>query len=689
MRRLLLSILCVGIFAAGAQAAEPTSAQTVSRPAVVSAQLRSGIDMSQIETSVRPQDDLSGYVNGRWLATTEIPPDKPAYSAGSKIYDDTQVQLRGIVEKASREPHRKADAAQRIGALYSSFVDEARLEAMGIKPLASEFARIDAIKNKRDIAALIARLERIGVNTPYASQVHQDNKDSTRYIVDLGQGGLGLPDRDYYLDDGDAKLGAARAKYRAHVAQMLTMAGDANAEGDAVAILALETELAKVQWTKVELRDPIKAYNKVALAKLDALAPGYDWKRYMDGAGINGRVSYLIVGQPSYITAFGRILEQTPLSTWRTYFRWHLLSAYAPYLSKAYVDANFAFFGTALNGTPEIRLRWKRGVQLVDQSIGEELGRLYVEQYFPPESKARMDALVGNLLVAYRESIGSLDWMSATTKARAQDKLAKFMPKIGYPTNWRDYSGLKIASTDLVGNVMRANEFEYRRNIAKLGKPIDRDEWGMTPQTVNAYYNPELNEIVFPAAILQPPIFDAQADDAVNYGAIGAVIGHEISHGFDDQGSQYDGDGNLHDWWTPDDHEKFAAKTKALVAQYAAYEPVAGYHVNGELTLGENIADNSGLAIAYKAYRLSLDGKEAPVLDGLTGDQRFFMGSAQSWRTKMRDDYTVRLIKSDPHSPNSIRSNAAVINQAAFYRAFDVKPGDRMYLPPEKRVTIW
>ncbi|MEP6998368.1 MAG: M13 family metallopeptidase N-terminal domain-containing protein, partial [Betaproteobacteria bacterium] len=396
MRRLLVSI--VFVLAPSAQAAEPTSAQTVSRPVVASAPLRSGIDMSQIETSVRPQDDLSGYVNGRWFATTEIPPDKPAYSAGSKIYDDTQVQLRGIVEKASREPHRKADAAQRIGALYSSFMDEARLEAMGIKPLASEFARIDAIKNKRDIAALIARLERIGVNTPYASQVHQDNKDSTRYIVDLGQGGLGLPDRDYYLDDGDAKLSAARAKYREHVRQMLAMAGAANAEGDAAAILALETELAKVQWTKVELRDPIKAYNKVALTKLDALAPGYDWKRYMDGAGINGRVSYLIVGQPSYITAFGTILEQTPLSTWKTYFRWHLLSAYAPYLSKAYVDANFAFFGTALNGTPEIRLRWKRGVQLVDQSIGEDLGRLYVEQYFPPESKARMDALVGNLL---------------------------------------------------------------------------------------------------------------------------------------------------------------------------------------------------------------------------------------------------------------------------------------------------
>jgi predicted metalloendopeptidase len=681
-------MLCLSICGTAAQA-EPPAIQTLARPADPSAPLRSGIDMNQVDASVRPQDDLSRYVNGRWLATTEIPADKPAYGAGSKIYDDTQLQLKGIVEKASREPHRKADPTERIGELYLSFMDEARLEALGVRPLAGEFARVDALKNKQDIAAEIAHLEQIGVNTPYAAQVHQDNKDSTRYIVDLGQGGLGLPDRDYYLDDGDARLSAARAEYRKHAGKMLAMAGDANAEQEAAGILALETELARAQWTKVELRDPIKVYNKVALKELDALAPGYDWNRYMTRAGIGRKVSYLIVGQPSYITAFGRILGQTPIGTWKAYFRWHLLSAYAPYLSKPYVDANFAFYGTVLSGTPEIQARWKRGVQLVDRSIGEDLGRLYVEQYFPPESKARMDALVAKLLAAYRQSIADLDWMSTTTKAKALEKLAKFTPKIGYPKKWRDYSMLTIRPTDLVGNVMRANEFEYRRNIAKLGKPIDRDEWFMKPQTVNAYYNPELNEIVFPAAILQPPIFDAQADDAVNYGAIGSTIGHEISHGFDDEGSQYDGDGNLHDWWTPEDHAKFAVRTKALVAQYAAYEPVPGYHVNGELTLGENIADNSGLAIAYKAYHLSLHGKEAPVIDGLTGDQRFFMGSAQSWRTKMRDDYTVRLLKSDPHSPNSIRSNAAAINQQAFYSAFDVKPGDKMYLPPEKRVTIW
>ncbi len=435
MKRLLVSSLCFALLAATARAAEPPSAQTLARPTDASAPLRSGIDMSLIEPSVRPQDDLSGYVNGRWFATTEIPADKPAYGAGSKIYDQTQVQLRDIVEKAQRERHASAGPAQRIGDLYKSFMDEARLETLDVKPLAAEFARIDALRGKHEIAAEIAHLGRIGVNTPYGLEVHQDNKDSTRYIVDLGQGGLGLPDRDYYLDDGDAKLSAARAKYGKHVGQMLAMAGDLNADRDAAAILALETELAKAQWTKVELRDPIKAYNKFELDKLGALAPGYDWKRYMDRAGITGKVGYLIVGQPSYITAFATILDRTPLPVWKTYFRWRLLSAYAPYLSQPYVDANFAFYGTVLNGTPEIRARWKRGIQLVDQSIGEDLGKVYVEQYFPPASKARMDALVGNLLVAYRQSIGGLDWMSAATKAKALEKLAKFTPKIGYPNN--------------------------------------------------------------------------------------------------------------------------------------------------------------------------------------------------------------------------------------------------------------
>ena len=454
----------------------------------------------------------------------------------------------------------------------------------------------------------------------------------------------------------------------------------------------METDLAKVQWTKVENRDPVKTYNKVMFTKLGALAPGYDWKAYLVDAGVDGKTDYLVVSQPSYISAFNKILQKTPLPVWKTYFRWRLLNDRARFLSKSFVDENFAFYGTALRGIPQNRERWKRGIVLVESSVGESLGKLYVAQYFPPEAKARMDQLVQNLLAAYKADIDTLDWMSPETKQKAKEKLAKFTPKIGYPPKWRDYGALQIAKDDLAGNVARAQTFEYNRNVNKLGKPIDRDEWAMTPQTVNAYYNPELNEIVFPAAILQPPFFNAKADDAVNYGGIGGVIGHEISHGFDDEGSQYDGDGNLLSapgWFTKEDLDKFKAKTHALVEQYAAYEPVPGYHINGELTLGENIADNSGIAIAYKAYKLSLNGQQAAVLDGLTGDQRFYAGWAQVWRGKTRTNELVLRIKTDPHSPSEVRGTAPEMNQESFDEAYGVKDGDKMYLPPEKRVTLW
>jgi putative endopeptidase len=473
---------------------------------------------------------------------------------------------------------------------------------------------------------------------------------------------------------------------------MLSMAGDKDAAKDSKDILALETNLAKIQWTKVENRDPVKAYNKVEFSKLAALAPGYDWKSYLTDSGVQGKTDYLVVSQPSYISGLGKLLQSTPLPVWKTYFRWRLLNDLAPYLSKNFVDEHFAFYGTALRGIPENRPRWKRGIALVENSVGESLGKLYVAEYFPPEAKARMDQLVKNLLAAYKADIDTLDWMSPETKQKAQQKLAKFTTKIGYPKTWRDYSSLQINKDDLLGNVIRAQVFEFNRNLNKLGKPIDRDEWGMTPQTVNAYYNPEMNEIVFPAAILQPPFFNPKADDAVNYGGIGAVIGHEISHGFDDQGSQYDGNGNLLSapgWFTQDDLGKFKAKTHALVEQYAAYEPVPGYHVNGELTLGENIADNSGIAIAYKAYKLSLEGQPAPVIDGLSGDQRFYEGWAQVWRGKMRDDALVVSIKTNPHSPMAVRGTVPEMNQASFYEAFGIKEGDKMYLAPEKRVTLW
>jgi predicted metalloendopeptidase len=568
-------------------------------------------------------------------------------------------------------------------------MDEKKADALGLTPLNAELAKIAALKDKAELPAMMAHLGQLGVRMPYDFGIHQDAKDSTKYVADISQGGLGLPDRDYYLKADDAKLADALAKYQVHVEKMLALAGSKTAAADAKAIVAFETELARVQWTKVENRDPIKTYNKVDLAKMAEVAPGYDWKSYFDGAGISGKAGYVVVSQPSYLKGFAEVSNKTSLETWKAYLQSHLISAYANFLSKPFVDERFAFYGTTLSGVKEMQPRWKRAVGTVETAMGESLGKLYVEKHFPAERKARMEVLVKNLLAAYKQSIDTLDWMSPETKKEAQAKLAKITTKIGYPNKWKDYSALVVSRDDLVGNVMRSRVLESNRELNKLGKPIDREEWGMTPQTINAYYNPEMNEIVFPASILQPPFFDANADDAVNYGAIGGAIGHEISHGFDDQGSQYDGDGNLRDWWTPADHKNFAAKTKMLVAQYAAYSPLPGYNVNGELTLGENIGDNSGVAIAYKAYKISLKGKKAPVIDGLTGDQRFFMGFGQVWRQKMREPQQIVQVKTDPHSPGQFRANGTMMNQPAFYDAFNVKPGDKMYLAPKDRVIIW
>jgi predicted metalloendopeptidase len=647
----------------------------------------SGLDPANMDKSVRAQDDFYQYINGHWLATTPIPADKPGYGAFDALYDKSIENLRAIIEEAQKTPHNAGE--RKVGDLYASFMNEAQLEALGTKPLHSELARIDAIKTTSDVAAQIAHNGMIGVDAPFGGFIHLDNRDSTKYEVDFGQSGLGLPDRDYYLKDDDAKLKDYRAKYLVHVENMLRMGGDADAKADAASVLALETALAKVQWTKVENRDPIKGYNKVMITDLDAMAPGFDWKTLLADSHVTGKVDYVNISQPSYFKGMAELIKATPIPVWKTYFRWHLLHSSAPYLSKAFVDENFRFYGTTLRGTPENRARWKRGVRVVEASMGEQLGQVYVSRYFSAQSKARVTDLVHNLLAAYRQSIDTLDWMGPETRKQALAKLSQYMLKLGYPDKWRDYSALRIDRNDLIGNVQRANEFEFNRNIAKLGKPVDRTEWGMTPQTVNAYYNPEMNEIVFPAAILQPPFFNPEADDAVNYGAIGAVIGHEISHGFDDQGSQYDGAGNLHDWWTKADHEAFAAKTKALVAEYSAFEPVKGYHINGELTLGENIADNSGVAIAYKAYKISLHGKPAPVIDGMTGEQRFYAGFAQVFREKIRDDAMIAQIKTDPHSIPVDRVMGAVVNQPGFYDAFGVKPTDKMYVAPDKRVIIW
>jgi predicted metalloendopeptidase len=475
----------------------------------------------------------------------------------------------------------------------------------------------------------------------------------------------------------------------AHVEHILTLAGHKNAAADAKAIVALETALAQVQWTKVENRDPVKRYNKTEIAKLGELAPGYDWNDALGKAGVATKTTTVIVNQPSYLAGFAKVVDATDLATWKAYFEWQLLRDASPYLSKAFADADFAFYEGVVSGVAVQEPRWKRGVRVVEGAIGEGLGKLYTAKYFPAERKARMEALVQNLMAAYKDSIDTLDWMSPETKREAQAKLAKFTTKIGYPSKWRDYSALTVVSGDLAGNMRRAAEFKYKRNLAKLGQPVDREEWGMTPQTVNAYYRSTANEIVFPAAILQPPFFDARADDAVNYGGIGAVIGHEISHGFDDKGSQSDGDGNLRDWWSAEDRARFKAKADALTKQYDGYSPLPGYNVNGALTLGENIADNSGVAIAYKAYKLSLGGKPAAVIDGLSGDQRFYMGFGQVWRSKMREAQQIKQIKTDPHSPGQFRANGTMRNQPGFYEAFGVKEGDPMYLAPDQRVIIW
>jgi predicted metalloendopeptidase len=516
---------------------------------------------------------------------------------------------------------------------------------------------------------------------------HQDNKDATQYIGDLYQSGLGLPDRDYYLLN-DAKFKTIREQYVAHVEKMLTLAGVKNADKAAKDIMALETRIAKGHWDKVTNRDPVKTYNKLDAAALKKLTADIDWSAYLKTVGFD-TLPAIIVSQPTYLTALGKEIKSTSLDTWKIYLKWHALSDAAPYLSKAFVDENFAFFGKTLNGIQEIRPRWKRGVEATEGALGEALGKVYVAKHFPPENKARMEALVANLVKAYEGSINSLAWMSDATKAKAQEKLKKFTVKIGYPNQWRDYAALEVKADDLAGNLQRATAFEYTRNLAKLGKPVDRNEWFMTPQTVNAYYNPEMNEIVFPAAILQPPFFNVAADDAANYGGIGAVIGHEISHGFDDQGSQYDGDGNLNMWWTKEDRAKFDTLGAKLAAQYDTYEPVKGYTVNGKFTLGENIGDLGGLTVAHKAYVLSLAGKEAPVIDGLTGDQRFFYGWSQVWARKYREENLLTRLKTDPHSPSEFRANGTVVNIPAFHSAFGTKEGDKLFKPEAERIVIW
>jgi putative endopeptidase len=645
--------------------------------------------LEHVDPAVRPQDDLFRHVNGAWLATAEIPADRASHGSFYVLREQAEADVRAIIEEAAASEPEPGTVARKVGDLYASFLDTERIDALGAEPLREVVARVDAATDPTSLLRLMGELEREGIGGAFGSYVWVDKGDPTRYLLHLSQGGLSLPDESYYREEQHAAL---REALPGHVARMLALAGVASgAEADAAAatVLRLETRLAGSHWDTVATRDAVKTYNLMTGEQVDELLPG--WRAWADGQGVPeaGRAE-VVVGEPDALRGLAEALAEEPVEDWRTWLRWRVVTGMASYLSQPLVDENFAFYGTTLSGVPEIRERWKRGVSLVEGVLGEAVGELYVARHYPPAAHERMVQLVDNLIAAYRERIESLDWMSPETKARAQAKLSAFTPKIGYPVRWRDYSAVEIDATDLLGNVRRATAAETDRELAKLGAPIDRDEWLMTPQTVNAYYNPAMNEIVFPAAILQPPFFDLAVDDAYNYGGIGAVIGHEIGHGFDDQGSRYDGDGSLRDWWTEEDRARFEERTKVLVEQYDAFSPaeVPDRTVNGAFTLGENIGDLGGAEVALHAYRLSLGGQEAPVVDGLTGEQRFFVGFARIWQQVIRPEEAARRLAIDPHSPAEFRANV-VRNVDAFHAAFDTAPGDGLWLEPEQRVRIW
>ncbi|MGL5040470.1 MAG: M13 family metallopeptidase [Aeromonas sp.] len=648
---------------------------------------RSGLALANMDTQVKPGNDFFRYVNGKWLATAKIPADRPADGAFYMLRDKSLADVRVIVEGLAKQPAASGSSAQQIRDLYASYLDQTGRNAKGLTPLAPALAEIDKIHDRASLARAFAQAGKQGGGAPFGIWIDADAKAPNSYAVYLYQGGLGLPDRDYYLKQ-DPQSQALRQKYQQHITTMLTRLGETDPSGKATRILALETQLANIQWDNVALRDRERNYNKHNVNDLTRMTPHVDWQAYRDAAGIAAQPQ-LIIGQPSYLSALDNVMAKTPIADWQAYLKWQLLTDYASYLDSQTDQANFAFYGTTLSGTPKQRANWERALGVLNEHLGEAVGQLYVARYFPPAAKAKMEQLVENLRTAYGQSIKELDWMSATTKAQALDKLSKFRPKIGYPDKWKDYSAITIKPNDLVGNLLRAQAFEYADDLAQLGKPVNRDEWHMSPQTVNAYYNPSNNEIVFPAAILQPPFFDLTADDAVNYGAIGGVIGHEMGHGFDDQGAKSDGDGMMRDWWTPQDLKEFRFRTSRLVAQYNRFEPIRGQFVNGQFTLGENIGDLGGLTIAYKAYQLSLDGKAAPVLDGFTGEQRFFLGWAQVWKGMYRPELMQMLLRSDPHSPPEYRVNGVVPNIPAFYKAFNIQPTDKLYLSPDKRVKIW
>ena len=652
------------------------------------AALTSGIDQTNMDLDVRSQDDFFSYVNGAWLETAEIPADRTTTGVFRDLREKAREDVLTIIQDlADAESLEAGTDEQKVADLYNSFMDTERLEELGLSPVSDELDAIAGIGDKSELSAYFANSRTIGGGGPFFTYVGIDGKDATRYAVHVHQSGLGLPDRDYYFKDDDHSV-ELRAAYLVHIEKMFELAGFDSPRESAAMLMALETRIADVHWTRVENRDRDKTYNEYDTAELDTLGQEVDWKSFLSAAGIDGEKD-IIIRQPTFIEGFNRIFVETSLEDWKTFMRWNLLNNYAGVLNAALDEQNFDFYNRTLNGQKEQRPRWKRGVDTVNGSLGEVIGKVYVGRHFTPEAKARMVELVENLRGAYGAAIEELEWMGPETKASAQEKLARFTLKIGYPDVWEDYSKLEIVPGDLVGNLIRASRFEWELDRSKLGGPIRDWEWGMTPQTVNAYYNPSMNEVVFPAAILQPPFFNMAADDAVNYGAIGAVIGHEMGHGFDDQGSKYDADGNLRNWWTDSDRAEFKERTEALVDQYAKFEVLDGVYVNGELTLGENIGDLAGLTIAFKAYQRALDGREAPMMDGMTGAQRFFMGIAQVWRFRATEETMRNRVATDPHSPPRFRVLGSLANMPEFYEAFNVQEGDGVYLPPEKRVKIW
>jgi predicted metalloendopeptidase len=649
-----------------------------------------GIDASGMDTSVRPQDDFFRYVNGKWVDNTPIPADQSTYGTFAILRDRAQEAVRGIIEAEGRTQAAPGTISQKVGDLYKSYMDEARIESAGVTPLNGELAAIASIKESRELPAAFAHAGRIGVRLPFSVNVGVDQRNSETTLVQIGQSGLGMPNRDYYLRT-DGKFPDTRKAYTTYIARLFALANQPDPEGAAARIISLETRIAELQWDNARNRDRDATYNKMGVSALQASTPHFDWQAYFAAlpAGAKDKVNDVVVRQPDYMKAIDAVLAATPVETWKEYLKFGLISAYASELSTPFAESQFEFTGKVIGGRQQQPPRWKRAVTEVEQSLGEPVGKLYIEKYFKPEAKARMDALIRNLLAAFKVGIDELDWMTPATKKQAQEKLAKYHLKIAYPDQWRDFSALEVKAGDNVGNQMRLRAFQNDDSWARLGKPPEKWRWGFTPQTVNASYSATNNEITFPAGILQPPFFDMEADDAINYGAIGAVIGHEVSHGFDDQGRKSDGDGNLRDWWTPEDAKKFDERAAKLGAQYESYTPLPGMKINGKQTMGENIGDLSGIAVALRAYHISLNGKPAPIVGGFTGDQRFFLGYAQIWRFKSRDEALRNQLLTDAHSPGYYRAFVPLTNIDAFYAAFNLKPGDKLYRAPEDRVKIW